>query len=113
MVSLGVNRMSMKPPFHGWSRVRKEEFIRKLQGCICGELDLAITFSGVKAEFLEFKRQYRVAHNESIFGFCFRAIIDRLLNDVVLKDLLSIGCTLSFVLESGDANGDKSNASLP
>jgi hypothetical protein len=92
--------------FAGWSRTKKETFIRELQDCILGRLDLGITTSTVKAEFLKMKRDRNRGHNESAFGFCFRHSVARLLSDVVLEAAYEKGLDLTVVHESGDENGE-------
>jgi hypothetical protein len=90
--------------FEGWSRVKKETFIRELQDCVLGRLDLGITTSTIKAEFLKVKKERNIGHNESVFGFCLRHTIARLLSDVVLEAVFNKGLDLTIIHESGDEN---------
>jgi hypothetical protein len=94
-----------KGEFAGWSRDKKRDFIREIQEkCILERLDAGVVFAASKAEWLKAKRTHGRAHNESAFGFCFRAIIDMLLSDVIIGKAVAKGETLTFVLESGDNN---------
>jgi hypothetical protein len=91
--------------FRGRSRERKEKFIRGLQDeAIVGRLDFGVALSVLKSKYLEAKRLYKVAQNESPFGFCFRLVIEKVLNDVVVKEVLKQGVEVTFILESGDNN---------
>jgi hypothetical protein len=93
--------------FEGWSRDKKEAFIRDIQHkCILGRLDAGIIFAAPKAEWKKAKAKHNLAHQESAFGFCFRAIIDQIFGDVVIGKALALGETLTFVLESGDQNAE-------
>lgn len=94
-----------KGDFAGWPRDKKEGFVRKLQhNCILGRLDLGVVFAAPKAAWTEAKREHGGAHSESVFGFCFRAILDQILQDEIVGKVIADGETLSFVLESGDEN---------
>jgi hypothetical protein len=96
-----------KGDFAGWSRIKKETFIRDIQNkCILGRLDLGLVFAAPKMAWREAKQQHRLADNESAFGFCFRAIIDNLLKDEIVSRAVAAGETLTFVLESGDSNAN-------
>jgi len=64
-----------KDDFAGWRRDRKEQFIRDIHDISLGRLELGISFSIPKSAFLKAKREHRVAHSESAFGFCFRSIV--------------------------------------
>jgi hypothetical protein len=90
--------------FQGWTRERKETFIREIQNIAIGKIDLGISFSVVKSKFLEAKRDHKIAHNESAFGFCFRSVMYELFSDPVLAAIMAKGENLTIVLESGDAN---------
>ena len=90
--------------FEGWTRVRKEAFIRELQDCILGRLDFGITTSLVKAEFLRIKRERDIGHNKSPLGFCLRHTLARLLSDAVLQEVFDKGFDLTIIHESGDDN---------
>lgn len=91
--------------FEEWSRDKKESFIREIQHrCIVGRLDAGVIFAAPKAEWKKAKDKHNLAHQESAFGFCFRAIIDQIFSDVVIGRALALGETLTFVLESGDEN---------
>lgn len=91
--------------FEGWSRDKKEQFIREVQyKCIVGRLDAGVLFVAPKSAWLQAKRDHKLAHNESAFGFCFRAIIDQLFSDVIIGKAIAQGETLTFVLEAGDEN---------
>jgi hypothetical protein len=61
--------------FAGWSRGKKESFVREIHAISLGKLELGVTFSIPKSEFYNAKRQHHVAHSESPFGFCLRSII--------------------------------------
>ena len=94
-----------KGDFEGWSRTKKCDFVSQLQEQILGKFDLAVSFSIVKAEFLKAKKAHNVAHRESAFGYCFRTIVRKMLDDSVLKLALGRGQQdITFVLESGDEN---------
>lgn len=91
--------------FKGWSRTKKETFVRGIQdNLILRRMDLGIAMSITKSAYLQAKHTHNVAHNESAFGFCFRMILDKLLGDVVVRAMFAKGYDLSIVLESGDAN---------
>jgi hypothetical protein len=90
--------------FRGWTRDKKEHFARQLQECIVGRLELGITTSLVKAEFLKMKRERNVGHNESPMGFCLRHSMARLLGDVIMQEAFAKGYDLTIVHEDGDAN---------
>jgi hypothetical protein len=91
--------------FDGWSRDKKEAFIREIQRkCIVGHLDAGIIFGTPKTEWLKAKRKHNLEHRQSAFGFCFKAIINQIFADVVIGKAIALGETLSFVLESGDNN---------
>ena len=101
----GKNFYRNKGAFRGWKQDRKEAFIRDIQhNAIVGRLDAGVIFSAPKHAWLSAKRKHNLAHQESAFGFCFRAIIDCLLGDVMIGETIRKGETLSFVLESGDSN---------
>jgi len=94
-----------KGDFAGWSRDKKEAFIREIQyKCILGRIDAGVIFGAPKSEWIKAKRTHNLAHQESAFGFCFRVIIDQLFGDIVIREALGKGETLTFVLESGDQN---------
>jgi hypothetical protein len=95
-----------QPPFKGWGRTKKEAFVQDLQNCIVGRLDLGVTFSALKQEYERTREEHDVAHNESTFGYCFRVIVWKLVNDEILKRAIAAGESLTFILESGDANGE-------
>jgi hypothetical protein len=93
-----------KSDFSGWSRHRKEAFVRAIRDASLGKLDLGITFSVIKTEFVKAKQEHQLAQSESPFGFCFRSIIDRLFSDPIISEVLERGENLTFILESGDEN---------
>ena len=95
-----------KGDFAGWSRYKKESFVREIHDLSLGRLELGISFSVEKSAFLKGKREHKVAHNESAFGFCFRSIAYGLMHDVVVSEVLKKGENLTFILESGDQNGE-------
>jgi hypothetical protein len=63
-----------KGDFAGWSRDRKQKFVRDIHDISLGRLELGISFSVEKSKFVNAKREHRVAHSESAFGFGFRSI---------------------------------------
>ena len=94
-----------KGEFRGWKDDKKESFIRDIQhNAILGRLDAGVVFSAPKAAWVSAKREHNLAHQESAFGFCFRAIIDALFGDAIIGEVLRKGETLSLVLEFGDSN---------
>lgn len=94
-----------KGEFEGWSRDKKHAFIREIQDrCILGRLDAGVVFGAPKAEWVKAKRIHNLAPRESAFGFCFRAVIDMLLTDVIIGKAVAQGETMTFVLEAGDNN---------
>lgn len=95
-----------KGDFAGWSRDRKQKFVRDIHDISLGRLELGISFSVEKSKFVNAKREHRVAHSESAFGFGFRSIAYGLMYDVVVSEILKKGENLTFVLESGDVNGE-------
>jgi hypothetical protein len=95
-----------KDDFSGWTRDKKETFVRDIHRASLGRLELGVSFSVEKSIFLQAKREHRVAHNESAFGFCFRSIIAGIMDDAVVSEILKKGEDLTFVLESGDVNGE-------
>jgi hypothetical protein len=90
--------------FVGWTRVKKQTFVRELQDCILGRLDLGISTSLVKAEHAKMKKARNIGHNESDFGFCLRHSIARLVSDPVMDEAFKKGFDLTIVHESGDEN---------
>jgi hypothetical protein len=93
-----------KGDFAGWSRGKKENFIRELHDISLGQLELGVSFSIVKSEFMKARRDHKVAHSESAFGFCFRSVIHSITTDEILVRVLNKGENLTFVLESDDKN---------
>ena len=93
-----------KEAFSGWPRSKKEAFVREIHEVSLGRLELGISFSILKTEFYAARREHKVAHSESPFGFCFRSIIHALMTDAVLARVLDKGENLTVVLESGDKN---------
>ena len=91
-----------KEAFSGWPRSKKEAFVREIHEVSLGRLELGIRFSILKTEFYAARREHKVAHSESPFGFCFRSIIHALMTDAVLARVLDKGENLTVVLESGD-----------
>jgi hypothetical protein len=95
-----------KDDFVGWARSKKLQFVRDMHAASLGKLELGVSFSVEKSSFLDAKRQHRVAHSESAFGFCFRSIIAGVMSDEVMSEVISKADeNITFVLERGDANG--------
>jgi hypothetical protein len=90
--------------FEGWTKLKKQTFVRELQDCIRGRLKLGISTSVVKAEHSRMKKDRNIGHNESAFGFCLRHTIARLVSDPVMEEAFKTGLDLTVVHESGDDN---------
>jgi hypothetical protein len=93
-----------KGDFHNWSRERKENFVREIHDISLGKLELGVSFSILKSEFMKARSEHKVAHSESAFGFCFRSVAHALVTDTILARVLNKGEDLTFVLEQGDKN---------
>jgi hypothetical protein len=95
-----------KGDFAGWSRYKKESFVREIHDLSLGRLEPGCHCPSRNSAFLKGKREHKVAHNESAFGFCFRSIAYVLMHDVVVSEVLKKGENLTFTLESGGENGE-------
>jgi hypothetical protein len=92
--------------FGGWSRDKKEAFIQELQGVSLGRLEFGVSYTVEKEKFVDAKRQHNVSHRESPFGYCFRQITYGVMGDEIISEVLKRGDNITFILESGDKNGE-------
>jgi hypothetical protein len=95
-----------KREFRDWDRAKKENFVRVLQSHLKPTGAIGFAFSVAKAEFVAAKKLHKVMANESLYGFCFRSIVDLIGKDPVMRmnfDTIP-GADVTFVLETGNKN---------
>jgi hypothetical protein len=69
-------------------------------------VEFGVTFSVQKDAYLQAKKSHGLNRNESAYGFAFRGALDHILRDGVIRPAMAEHrATLSFVVESGCANG--------
>lgn len=102
----GYDLDQTKGDFKGWSRERKEGFVRSLQEPLIKTGAIGFAFSVHKKEFAAAKKLHQVMPQESAYGFCFRSIAGLICDDPIMRmhfDQIP-GADISFILESGDPN---------
>jgi hypothetical protein len=92
---------STRPPFDGWSRVRKRSFAEEVFSTAHGRYyGLSVT---VSKDGLEKSRNNGLLPNMSPIGVCFSAIVMRLVtNPAISQAVLRDG--VAFLIESGNKN---------
>jgi hypothetical protein len=98
-----------KNKFEGWRRIKKQSYAVEIYETakIANCLELGISFSVLKANYIARKRETRLDPNMSAYGYCFQAIMNHLLRDKVFNEILGRdGVTIDFVIESGNKNDD-------
>lgn len=103
----GMDLWKTKGEFKGWPYDRKVEFVAAINRALAPCVGLGVSFSTLKEVYEERARgRTRI---QSAFGFCFEAMIDRLVKDEGLRRAIEAqeGSTLSFVLESGNSHNSE------
>jgi hypothetical protein len=92
------------PPFANWSRQKKLDFIYGLYRLVREHrVALGLALSARKRRYKQRSFQLGLNKNTSAYGFCFTAILNRLLVDPILKPQIEAN-GLSFIIESGNKN---------
>jgi len=102
----GVDFYHRRKDFKGWSRTKQEDFAVAMQALLKGAATFAVTQSCVVADFKKVKREFKVAQQESPYGYCFRRIVGIILKDPVMRmsfDEIE-NADVSFILEQGCNN---------
>jgi hypothetical protein len=104
----GYDFYNGKKEFKGWDHVKREAFAMQMQGHLARSAVMGITFSTTKAEFVAAKKKHGAMPNESPYGFCFRAIVNLLCNDPIMRMQFDVipSAHISFVLEQGARNSE-------
>src|SRR5260370_3389677 len=97
----GVEFQNRKLPYKTWSAIKQRTFIIELFDAVRDTVEFGVTFSVRKSAYAQAKKDHGLATNESGYSFPFRAALDFILRDEIVRDATArLGVKLSFVLES-------------
>lgn len=91
-----------KPPFKGWSKVKKLSFAEEIFSTTSRRI-FGVSVTMRRSDYLDFQRKSGDLQNMSVMGVCFATIVTCLMTDPAFK-AGTFHHGVSFVIEAGNAN---------
>lgn len=91
--------------FKGWTTCKKVSFLEGLFDLLAPKVAFGISFSALSDVHTQRKTETGLSKSQSAYGWCFNAILDRLLRDEgILEGINKHGATISLKIEEGNKN---------
>ncbi len=94
-----------KPPFGGWSKIKKRTLAKELFGVAAGRM-FGLSVAVPRPEIVDWKRQSGRLQQMSPLGICFASIMMKILTDPRTEDRAKKD-GVAFLVESGNTNNSE------